>query len=317
MPTRPAQRVYRTWIIDSTRWDRYRPRPGDVVIATYPKCGTTWMQRIMDLLVFQTPEPRSIPQVSPWIDRRFPEPLEAVMARVEAQAHRRFLKAHLPADGLPLHDEVRYIHVARDGRDACLSFHHFASGFEPGMLAALGREGMADPAINRPYPLLPADPADFFHLWLTEGAVPGHADGSPSMSYFHFERSWWEERRRRPDVLLVHYADLKADLAGEMRRVADHLGVAVAEETWPALVEAAGFKAMRREGAAIMTRAVGMLEGGADRFFHRGEVGRWRGVFREEDLALYEAKLEATLPPACRQWLAEGRLRAGDPDRRH
>jgi aryl sulfotransferase len=316
MPTRPAQRVYRTWIIDSTRWDRYRPRPGDVVIATYPKCGTTWMQRIMDLLVFQTPEPRSMSQVSPWVDRRFPEPLDAVMARVEAQAHRRFLKAHLPADGLPLHDEVRYIHVARDGRDACLSFHHFASGFSDQMLAAMDREGRADPAIGRPYPPLPADPADFFHRWLTEGAMPGDADGSPSLSYFHFERSWWEERHR-PNLLLVHYADLKADLAGEMRRVADHLGITVPDETWPALVEAAGFAAMRRDGAAIMTWVSTILDGGMDRFFHRGEIGRWRGVFREEDLALYEAKLEATLPPACRQWLAEGRLRAGAPDRRH
>src|SRR5215217_3232741 len=63
MPSQPAQRVYRTWVVDSTRWDRYRPRPEDVVIATYPKCGTTWMQRIVDLLVFQTPEPRSMSSV--------------------------------------------------------------------------------------------------------------------------------------------------------------------------------------------------------------------------------------------------------------
>jgi aryl sulfotransferase len=219
MLLQPARREYRTWIIDSRRWQHLRPRPTDIVIATYPKCGTTWMQRIVDLLVFQTPEPRPIPQVSPWVDRRFPEPLDAMMAHIEGQAHRRFLKAHLPADGLPLHDGVSYIHVARDGRDACLSFHHFASGFSPEMLAALGREGMSDPAIGRPYPPLPADPADFFHQWLTEAVVPGDADGIPSMSYFHFMRSWWD-LRRHPNVLHVHYADLKADLAGEMRRVA-------------------------------------------------------------------------------------------------
>ena len=45
--------VYRTWMTDSRRWDTYRPRTGDIVVATYPKCGTTWMQRIVDLLIFR------------------------------------------------------------------------------------------------------------------------------------------------------------------------------------------------------------------------------------------------------------------------
>src|SRR5688572_12814579 len=106
MLVQPARRVHRTWILDSRRWERYRPRPDDIVIVTYPKCGTTWMQRIVGLLVFQTPEPLPVMQVSPWIDRRFPQPLDAVLAQIGAQHHRRFLKAHLPFDGLPIHDEV-------------------------------------------------------------------------------------------------------------------------------------------------------------------------------------------------------------------
>jgi aryl sulfotransferase len=306
MPARPAERVYRTWIIDSGRWDHYRPRPGDVVIATYPKCGTTWMQRIVDLLVFQSPEPRPVMRISPWLDRRFPEPVEAVVARLEAQDHRRFLKAHLPADGLPIHVEVSYIHVARDGRDACLSYHNHGSGFTPEMLERLDRAGLGDEAIGRPYPRFPADPAEHFHRWLTVGAVPGDPDGSPLMSFFGFERSWWAERHR-PNVLLVHYADLQADLAGEMGRVADFLGISVPSNAWPGLVEAAGFVAMRRDGEVLMGAVAASFQGGAARFFHRGTSGRWRGVFRKEDLALYEAKVGATLSPACARWLAGSR----------
>src|SRR4051794_4463475 len=158
MLVRPAEREYRTWNTDSRRWDHYRPRPGDIAIATYPKCGTTWTQRIVDLLVFQSPEPRPVMEISPWIDRRGVEPAEAVMARIEAQEHRRFLKAHLPADGLPLHDEVRYVHVARDGRDACMFFHNHGTGFADEMLAALDRAGAADETIGRPFPRVPADP---------------------------------------------------------------------------------------------------------------------------------------------------------------
>jgi aryl sulfotransferase len=312
MLVRPAERVYRTWIIDSRRWERYRPRPSDIVIATYPKCGTTWMQRIVSLLVFQSPEPRPIMQISPWIDRRFPEPIEDVEARIEVQGHRRFLKAHLPADGLPIFDEIKYVHVARDGRDACMSYHHHGTGLTPETLERFDRVGLEDATLARPYPRFPADPADYFHRWLTKGAVAGHADGSPLMSFFHFERSWWGERHH-PNVLLVHYNDLKTDLPGEMRRVADFLGIAIPANLWPELVEATGFEAMRRDGKVLMGSAAVMFQGGAARFFHQGRNGRWRGVFKEKDLALYDIKVEAELPPACACWLAHGRSGAWPP----
>ena len=218
MLTESARREYRTWIFDSRRWQHFRPRPDDIVIATYPKCGTTWMQQIVGLLVFQSPEPKPIMGISAWIDRRFPQPIEAVIAQIEAQEHRRFLKSHMPLDGLPFYDEVKYIHVARDGRDACMSFHNHGTGFTGKMLEGLNKAGLEDDTIGRPYPYIDPDPGRFFHQWITRGEVPGHEEGSPSMSYFHFERSWWEARNR-PNVLLVHYNDLKADLSGEMHRV--------------------------------------------------------------------------------------------------
>jgi len=308
----PGACTYRTWIVDSRRWDHYRPRPTDIVIATYPKCGTTWMQRIVGLLIFQSPEPRPIMQMSAWIDRRFPEAIEAMAVRIDAQDHRRFLKTHLPFDGLPIHGEVKYVHVARDGRDACMSFHNQGTAFAPEMLDRLDRAGLEDDSLGRAYPRIPADPADYFHRWLTVGAVPGHEDGTPTMSFFHFERTWWAERHR-PNVLLVHYTDLKADLAGEMRRVADFLAIKVPPDHWPGLVDAAGFAAMRRDGEALMGGSASSFQGGAARFFHQGTNGRWRGVFREADLALYDAKVEAEFSPECARWVAQGRRAVQQP----
>jgi aryl sulfotransferase len=301
MPVESAKRVYRTWIIDGRNWSHYRPRAGDIVIATYPKCGTTWMQRIVGLLVFQSPEPVPVMEISPWIDRRFPEPVESVMARIEAQEHRRFLKSHLPADGLPIHGEVRYIHVARDGRDACLSYHHHAIGVTSKMLEGFDQAGLADETIRAPFPRIPEDPADHFRRWLTCSAVAGDEDGLPAMSFFNTERTWWE-RRHRANVLLVHFNDLKRDLEGEMRRIADFLGISVAPGLWPALVEAAAFEAMRRDGAILMGRVAEIFRDGSTHFFHSGTNQRWRGVFREDDLALYQAKL-GRLPPDCARWV--------------
>ena len=307
-----ARREYRTWIFDSRRWQHYRPRPDDIVIATYPKCGTTWMQRIVALLVFQTPEAVPLMQISAWIDRRFPEPVEAVVARIEGQTHRRFLKAHLPLDGLPYFDDIKYIHVARDGRDACMSFHHHAMGFTDQMLQNLTNAGMADPTIARPYPPVDGDAGQFFHRWITRGEVPGDTDGSPSMSFFHFQASWWEARLR-PNVLMVHYNDLKADLAGQMRRIADYLAISIASEVWPTLVAAAGFEAMRHDSDTLLAQAAATFKHGAEGFFFKGTNERWRGVVSEPDLALYQAKEAAGLTPECAAWVAQGSLRAGIP----
>jgi aryl sulfotransferase len=309
MPTRPALRDYRTWIIDSRRWAHYRPRGDDIVIATYPKCGTTWMQRIVSLLVFQSTEPVPVMNISPWIDRRIPEPIEAVIGTIEAQKHRRFLKSHLPADGLPIFDEVQYIHVARDGRDACISFHNHGTGFTDQLLEAVDQVGREDETLGRPYPRVPEDPGVHFHKWLTQGEVPGHADGSPAMSFFQFERSWWD-LRDRDNVLLVHYNDLKADLAGEMTRVAAFLNIEVPSAILPGLVKAASFDAMRRDGNTLMGKVATTFRGGGERFFFKGTNRRWHGVYSDDDLALYEAKL-AALPTDLRAWIEHGRLDRG------
>lgn len=307
--TKFPTRTYRTWIMDSRRWADFRPRPDDIVIATYPKSGTTWMQRIVSLLVFQSPDQLPLWQISPWLERRYPEPVAAVLDRLEAQTHRRFIKTHLPPDGLPFFPQASYIHVARDGRDACLSYHHHLSGFSPEARAALDREGLADPTIGRPYPEIPADPATYFRMWLAHGVAPGHPDGWPALSWFETERQWWR-LRRRPNLLFVHYADLKADLDGEMRRVARFLGIAVDERNWPQLVDAASFAAMRRDGPVFLGQAARMWDAGSAHFFADGRGRRWPGILTPDDLALYAAKAAAELPADAARWLAQGRLGA-------
>ena len=131
MLSRAPLKVVRNWVCDSRQWDDYKPREGDIVIATAPKTGTTWTQHIVNLLVFQSPEPRPLFELSPWIDCRFMMPIEAMLTTIEAQQHRRFMKSHLPLDALPMYEEVRYIHVARAGLDACMSFLNHFNSFLP------------------------------------------------------------------------------------------------------------------------------------------------------------------------------------------
>jgi sulfotransferase family protein len=107
---RTASRVVRSRFKDSARWQPYRPRPDDIIIGTYSKCGTTWVQRIVSMLVFKSAAPRPIGEDSPWLDARTRD-LKAILERIEAQTHRRFLKTHLPFDALPVYEGVKFIHV--------------------------------------------------------------------------------------------------------------------------------------------------------------------------------------------------------------
>ena len=102
-------RAVRSRIFDSARWDGYQPRDDDIIIATYPKCGTTWMQRIVSMLVFKSAAPQSLWDVSPWLDMRIFGPVEDELAKAEAQTHRRFFKTHLPFDALPVYAGMKFI----------------------------------------------------------------------------------------------------------------------------------------------------------------------------------------------------------------
>ena len=166
MMIRPAMREYRTWGIDSTGWDAYAPRPGDIIIATAPKCGTTWMQQIVSSLVFRDATVHALPTVSPWLDARVGRRRRDAQGACDADPPP--FSEIAPADRWPasLYDEVRYIHVARDGRDAFMSMHNHFTGYSEAQLASFDRIGLADPAIARPYPRPPTDPApEYFRLW--------------------------------------------------------------------------------------------------------------------------------------------------------
>src|SRR6266550_4465854 len=123
---RPAVRRYRSLVSDSGRWEGFHFRDDDIVISTPPKCGTTWMQMLCALLVFQTPDlPARLTELSPWLDIQTAV-RDDVVAGLEAQEHRRFMKSHTPLDGLPFDARVTYICVGRDPRDVGVSWdNHF------------------------------------------------------------------------------------------------------------------------------------------------------------------------------------------------
>jgi aryl sulfotransferase len=112
---------YRSPEEDSARWLGFRFRDGDIVISTRSKTGTTWVQMICALLIFQDPAlPAPLGRLSPWLDHLV-RPVDEVYAQLAAQPHRRFIKTHTPLDGIPLDSRATYLVTARHPLDMAVS----------------------------------------------------------------------------------------------------------------------------------------------------------------------------------------------------
>lgn len=295
---------YRTFIYDTVRWGAYEHRAGDIIISTPPKCGTTWMQNIVGMLVLGTPTfDRPMVELSPWLDQNLHD-LDEKVAELRALDHRRWIKAHAPLDALPWHDDVTYVVVGRDPRDVAVSWDHHLSNADLDRIIArrgecVGFDDLAElPPLGDPI----EDPVDRWWDWMTVRHEPEFAHGLQFL-VLHL-RSFWE-RRHEPNVVMIHYADLEADLDGEMRRIAKRLGVTVPEDRWPELVEAATFPSMR-------ARAVALAPNGGDdsiwkdttEFFHRGGSGQWLDLVGADIMDRYHATIgELTDDEEFLSWL--------------
>ena len=279
---------------NNERWIGFEHRPGDIVISTRSKTGTTWLQMICALLIFERSElPAPLPQLSPWLDWLV-EPIENVVARLDAQNHRRFIKTHTPLDGLPLHPDVTYIVTGRHPLDVAVSMHAHIANIDYAVLQRL--LGNSEPTSRRELPSV----TEWLQAWINwDGAPEESLDSFPGLVH-HVADAF--ARSATHDVYLVHYADLAADLEGEMRRLAHHLRLDIAEDRWPSLVKAAEFASMRSRAADLAPAPDGVFRDRAE-FFRRGSSGAWKNYVDEEMESRYRDRLATLATPPVASWL--------------
>ena len=285
---------YRSDEEDSGRWTGFPVRAGDIVISTRSKSGTTWVQMICALLIFQTPElPDSIGRLSPWLDH-LTSPRAEIHSRLAAQRHRRFIKTHTPLDGIPLDPRVTYIVTGRHPLDMAVSLYHQGDNIDRARVTQL---------TGHPEPAAPGHSRKPLRAWLLDW-IDSDADPRAAMDslpgvMWHLSDAW--ARRAEPNVLLIHYDDLCADLDGQMRQLAGRLGIAVPDMAWPALVEAATFEHMKASAGKIV--AAGGILRSAAAFFRRGKPGAAREILTDQEIAHYHARTSQLAPLDMLTWL--------------
>jgi aryl sulfotransferase len=297
-------RVYQNHHVDSTRWGHFTPRDDDIIISTSYKSGTTWMQMIMNYLLVPDGNWETFQGFSPWLDATF-RPIEDVLTDLNAQTHRRCIKSHLAFDGLPYFPQVKYIIVARDVRDVFMSlWNHYASftdSFYEDMKNRVVHE-------SRVLPRYDGDIHKGWRDWTTRGWFEWESEGYPFWGNMHHTKTFWEFRHL-PNILFVHYNNLLDSSRAEIRRITEYIGLNVTDQQIDKVVELTSFQNVKANSDQIMGK-MESFKGGSKSFINKGTNGRWKGIFSENELKLYDEAVERVLTPDCAHWLETGQMTA-------
>ena len=287
-------REFQNHHFDSTIWNDFSFRSNDIIVSTYAKAGTTWMQQIIAQMMFGGDPDLAVAEMSPWLDLRVP-PKDVKLPEVEAQTHRRFIKTHLPVDALVYSPAAKYIYIGRDGRDVVWSmYNHHANANQLWYDVLNNTPNRVGAPIERP----PCDVRQYWRDWMDR-------DGHPFWPFWENVRSWWA-LREHPNLILVHFNDLKRDMEGEMRRIATFLDISIDESRWGLILEYCSFDWMKKNATKSVPLGGAFWDAGAEVFINKGINGRWAESLTQEDVDEYETRAAQELGAECAGWLANG-----------
>jgi aryl sulfotransferase len=154
--------------------------------------------------------------------------------------------------------------------------------------------GRVGPPIEPP----PDDIRQYWHEWLER-------DGHPFWPFWENIRTWWQIRHL-PNVLFIHFAKLKQDMPGQMRRIAAFLDIPINEQRWNTILEYCSFHWMKQNATKSVPLGGAFWDAGAQVFINKGANGRWAETLTAAESAAYEARAIRELGPDCAKWLATG-----------
>lgn len=287
----PALHAYYGAITDPKRWSTWTPRIGDILVCTPPKCGTTWTQTILAMLIHGGASlPEKLPVLSPWVDADLGVPAREVTVALARQEGRRVVKTHAPADGFPIWQGVTVIAVYRHPLDVFFSLRKHADN---------AKITKAD------------DPL----VWPVSRSLQSFIKGSADVYDFEqdtlvtFAQHYTQTALsgRLPDLKLFHYADMVRDGRRAVVRLAEAAGIEADACLIDAVTEATSFGAMKAKAVDYApVGGTGFWKSDAG-FFDSASSQKWLGVLSEEEIAIYDARLAELIPDRqARAWLEQG-----------
>uniref|UniRef100_A0A8C7YHN3 Sulfotransferase n=1 Tax=Oryzias sinensis TaxID=183150 RepID=A0A8C7YHN3_9TELE len=261
-------------------WENYQnfqARPDDILIATYPKAGTTWVSYILDLLYFrESLEDRqtTIPiyERVPFLEICVPGLFSGKDQVDNLTTSPRLIKTHLPVQFVPKsfwEQNCRIVYVARNAKDSVVSFFHF------------DRMNKAQPE--------PGDWSSYLKRFMDGKMVFG--------SWYEHVKGWWEKQKSHPNILYLFYEDLIENTEEELDKLCSFLGLSPSSESKKQVMEKALFDNMKNNKMANGS-ADAVLDFKISPFMRKGKVGDWKNHFtvqqNEQFSEDYDKKMKDT-----------------------
>lgn len=258
----------------------FLPRPTDVLIATAPKAGTTWMQQILyQLRCGGDPDFDTIYEVVPWLE--FPEADKTWRERLatfEKIPDPRVFKTHCTYEQTPGVDTARIVLTSRDPRDCCVSMYHH-------------RMNMTEAACARMDIKLPPSFDAFFEQWMAYGA------------WFRNVATWWPHRRRA-NLLWLRYEDMTRDLGPAIDRLLGFLGWSLTEVRRQRVLEYCSFGWMKQHAEKFTGRFPDGTPMFKPRtFIRKGLVGDHKTLLQPHHERMILERAARDLTPECLAFL--------------
>lgn len=244
------------------------PGDGDLILASYPKTGTVWMQYILLQIkskgeLFPSFKDASIKFV-PFIEM-------VGTAAVQAQDKPRFYKHHIAYNFVQKNEQSKVVYIYRNPEDTLVSYYHFSKSVIPDFQL---------------------DFELFFDRFITGNISYG--------SYFQHVLSFYEHRADK-NLLMISYEKLQANREDEILKIAKFLG----EEYYQSLVndqqvldkimQHTSFEYMKKN--LHFTRYHEESQGAENKvdFFRKGTVGDGKTLLTDAQRQCLKAAAEKVL----------------------
>ncbi|XP_041129030.1 sulfotransferase 1 family member D1-like [Polyodon spathula] len=251
--------------------ENFRARSDDLLIATYPKAGTTWTQEIVDLILNdgdaekcrRAPTHKRMPflEMFPLVS------LESGVSDLDKMPSPRVIKTHLPIQLVPQSfwdNNCKVIYMARNAKDSVVSYFHFDR-------------------MNRIQP----DPGpwdQYLHKFM-------HGQLGWGYWYDHVKGYWREKETKR--ILYLLYEDMKENPRDEVIRVMRFLERSLPDDIINRIVELTSFSVMKENPMAnSSTVPYSVFDRSVSTFMRKGEVGDWQNHFSPEESRLFDEHYE-------------------------
>ncbi|XP_056135086.1 sulfotransferase family 5A, member 1 [Lampris incognitus] len=229
----------------------------DILIATYPKSGTTWIQEIVTL-VCNRGDPHLSQTVENWARAPWLEHFYAPALLETSSQCPRILTTHLPyhlmASALQ-GSKAKVIYVSRNPKDVAVSFYHYHK------LAKFLPE--------------PGSFQDFLNAFL---------DGTLNFgSWFDHVKGWICPTVAVDNLLHITYEEMKLDLRSSIERVSSLLQCPLVEEEMNSCLKHCSFDSMKNNRMVNYTSvAPEIMDHTKGSFMRKGKAGDWKNLFTDE-----------------------------------